>query len=332
MQDKRSIKSLIIAELDGEISLEEREKLYQWLSKSESNAKYYTQIKDLWEASLANANEFAQTSREWDRFKNRVAAHPKQEERKLRIINWSRVAAVLVIGLLLANLVAQYLSPEEPVYITSVAPKGSVAQTILPDGTMIYLNAGSEIKYDVNTSSKQREVFINGEAWFDVEHNEKKPFIVHTPYYNVKVLGTQFNVKTYEDEETVVTTLEEGSIQVSSSERIKLKKDIILESGDQLVYNKTNNILSLKSGVDTRLFTSWKDNKLIFIEMSFDALVQLLERKYGVEIEVADKSILESHYSGTIKNETILEILTIIEHTHPISYQIKGQKIIIQKK
>lgn len=331
MQEKRPIKLLIIAELDGEITLQEKEFLYNWISKSESNAQYYTQIKDLWEASLANASELAQTPQEWERFNRRIAAHPKKTELRFSMVSWYRVAAVLVIGLLIANLLITNFKATDPVYFTSVAPKGSVSQTILPDGTMIYLNAGSEIKYDVNTNSKQREVYITGEAWFDVKKDKQRPFVVHTPFYDVKVLGTQFNVKTYKDDETVVTTLEEGSVQVLSSDNLKLKENITLEPGQQLVYNKTKRKLH-RTTVDTRLFTSWKDNKLIFLDMEFGELVQLLERKYGVDIVVADKSILNDHFTGTIKNETILEILNIIQHTHPIRYELEGQKVIIQKK
>ncbi len=322
---------MIIAELDGNISVDEKELLYNWIAKSENNLRYYSQIKDLWEASIKDASKIAQTSREWERFTQRVAIQPQDNKWKIKLSLWYRVAAVLVIALLLANLLYQEFKAAEPVYFTSMAPEGSVSQTILPDGTIIFLNAGSEIKYDVNTESKSREVFINGEAWFDVERNEKKPFIVHTPYYDVKVLGTQFNVKTYDEDETVVTTLEEGSIQVLSTENLKLQEDILLEPGEQLIYNKSKRKLNINT-VETRLYTSWKDNKLIFLSMPFGDLVKLLERKYGVDIEVLESDILKEHYSGTIKNETILEILNIIEHTHPIRYEIQDQKIIIQKK
>lgn len=332
MQDKRSIKLLIIAELDGEITSQEKEVLYNWLSKSESNTHYYAQVKDLWEASLGNAAKVAGTAHEWERFKMRIAAHPNKKGPAIKRINWYRVAAVLAISLLIGNLLVQNFKPQEPVYITSIAPRGSVSQTILPDGTMVYLNAGSEIKYDVNTQSKQRDVFIRGEAWFDVERNEEKPFVVHTPYYDVKVLGTQFCVKTYDDDENVITTLEKGSIQIATSEKLKLQKDIVLKPGEQLVYNKTERRLIHKQNVETRLFTSWKDNKLIFLQMSFGQLVQLLERRYGVDIVVADESILEEHFTGTIKNESILEILNIIQHTHPIQYKLEGQKVVIKKK
>ncbi len=331
MQNKQSIKSLIIAELDGEISASGKEELYNWLAKSEVNARYYTHVKDLWDASLANASELAQTKQEWKRFTNRIASQPKKKYQKLYLNTWLKVASVIIIGLLFTNVVLNTLKSPEPVYATCIAPEGSVSQTILPDGTLVYLNAGTQLKYDINTQSKKREVFIDGEAWFSVRKNKQKPFVVHTSFYDVKVLGTQFNVKAYDDDDELVTTLEEGSIQLNFSETIK-GENLVLKPGEQLVFNKTERKYLHKLKVDTKLYTSWKENKLIFLEMPFGELVQLLERKFGVEIIVDDESILGEHFTGTIKNESILEILNIIQHTHPIQYKLDGQKVIIQKR
>ncbi|WP_299577971.1 FecR family protein [uncultured Sunxiuqinia sp.] len=332
MREKRSIKSLIIAELDGDITNAERARLLQWMSQSDRNARYYTKIKDLWESSVADVAEMAQTTQEWERFKNRINTTRPAVLTIRRRINWSLTAAVVAIGLLVGSLIMQNYKQKVPVYLTTIAPKGSVSQTILPDGTLIYLNAGSEIKYDVNETSKKREVFVTGEAWFDVKRNEKKPFIVHTPYYNVEVLGTQFNVKNYEAEHRVVTTLEKGSIRILSSDHLMFKEEIVLKPGEQLVFDKIHRKIQRKEHVDTHLYTSWKDNKLIFLDMLFGDLIKLLERKYDIEIEVVDQSILNEHYTGTIRNETILEVFEIIKHTHPIEYHVEERKIIIQKK
>ena len=118
---------------------------------------------------------------------------PKSRMMKL-IYTVSKIAAILIVGLLL-GLSVQYFKKTEPVYFTSIAPKGSVSQMVLPDNTIVYLNAGSQLKYTVESLKGKREVFLDGEAWFDVTKNEKKPFVVHTPFYDVHVLGTQFNVK-----------------------------------------------------------------------------------------------------------------------------------------
>ncbi|MGQ7870456.1 FecR family protein [Sunxiuqinia sp. sy24] len=253
--------------------------------------------------------------------------------RKLPQMQWYVAAAMLLIGLLIGNLL-QPKAPErvgETTYYTAIAPKGSISQAILPDGTIIFLNSGSEIRYATDMSQTKREVYLNGEAWFDVRHSEEIPFLVHTDQYDVKVMGTEFNVKAYRDDQEVVTTLEEGSIQVQSANSLKLERDIELVPGEQLVYNKTEKTVKLKE-VRANLFSSWKDNKLIFINMNLGELITLLERKYGVDIIIQDQQLLKHHYDGTIRNETIVEVLDILQKTLPINYVIQDQKVIIKKK
>ena len=255
---------------------------------------------------------------------------PKKNNRiRKYVLTISKIAAILIIGLLL-GISLQYLKKSEPVYYTSVAPKGSVSQLILPDQSMVYLNAGSELKYSAVGSNGPREVFLVGEGWFDVAKNEKKPFIVHTPSYDIHVTGTQFNVKAYQADDEFVTTLEEGTVQITSSENMKMKGTQELRPGEQLIYHKQKNVVEINN-VNTRMFTSWKDNKLIFINMNLKELIVLLERKYGVDIKVTDNVILDYHYDGTIKDETILEVLDLLKETLPVKYKIEGQTILITK-
>lgn len=129
----------------------------------------------------------------------------------------------------------------------------------------------------------------------------------------------------------MTTTLEEGRIAVKSSENLKLADEIVLKPGEQLTYNKELNKIQIHEA-NTKWYSSWKNNKLVFVNMSLKDLTILLERKYGIEIEIADQSILGYHYDGTIKDETILEVLELLKHTLPIQYQIVDQKIVIQKK
>ena len=253
---------------------------------------------------------------------------PKGRIKKL-IFTVSRIAAILFIGLLL-GLSVQYLKKTQPVYYTSIAPKGSISQLVLPDNSIVFLNAGSQLKYSIDGLNGKREVFLEGEAWFDITKNEAKPFVVHTLLYNVNVFGTKFNVKAYKTDEEIVTTLEEGSLQIASSENFKMAENKTLRPGEQLVYNSLKKAIEVKK-VETRMFTAWKDNKLIFINMNLKELVVLLERKYGVEIETSDM-ILNYHYDGTIKDETILEVLDLLKETLPVKYKIEGQTILITKK
>ncbi|WP_159523007.1 FecR family protein [Sunxiuqinia indica] len=332
MNSKKSIKSKIIGYLDGELEQDELKKLQQWIGSSEENTRYYARVKDLWESSIGRYSEFAETEKEWARFQQTVK---KDSVRKVhfRTVDWRvalRMAAVLVVGIFLGSILLQSPFESGGALITTSAPMGSISKTLLDDSTVVFLNAGSEIRYTVG-GRKVREVFLQGEAWFKVKHMDNKAFIVHTEYYDVQVLGTEFNVKAYETESEVTTTLEKGSVLISGNKQYEIEKEITLKPGEQLVLNRENASFKIKK-VNTSLYTSWKDSKLEFVKMRLDELIVLLERRYGVDIEVVDKEILTYHYSGTIKDETILEILEILEHTLPVHYEIKNQKIKIYKQ
>ena len=224
MNLKKTIKSKIIAHLDGDLSGAELQELFSWIKKSKENARYYTELKDMWEASISNASEIADTGQEWERFLKKIDKRKKQRPSQYKLVfnAWMKVAAILVIGVLIGSIVVKFFDrmDDDTMYFTSVAPQGSVSQMILPDSTIIYLNAGSEIKYKIGENQKKREVFLNGEAWFQVTKIENRPFVVHTNYYDVNVLGTEFNVKTYEADSLVETTLEKGCVFISQGNRV----------------------------------------------------------------------------------------------------------------
>jgi ferric-dicitrate binding protein FerR (iron transport regulator) len=242
-----------------------------------------------------------------------------------------RYAAILVIGLLAGYFIESLFFKAHPAYFTALSPRGSVSELVLSDGSVVYLNSDSRLKYSMDGTDGIREVFLSGEAWFHVEKNTGKPFIVHTQAYDVKVTGTRFNVKAYNADIETAVTLEDGTVSIVPTVNIKFESEIVLKPGEQFVYNQESNTQFVRQ-VNTRWITSWKDNKLIFVNMKLDELFTILERKYGVEIVVKSKAILDYHYDGTIKNETILEILEIIKKTLPINYKIVDQKVEITVK
>ena len=245
-------------------------------------------------------------------------------------IQVSRIAALLVIGIFMGILVNNF-TREDPIVYRSMTPKGSISQMILPDSTMVYLNSDTELRFSYNPSKRRREVFLDGEAWFQVSENKKNPFVVSTNFYDVVVTGTEFNVKAYKEEKEIVTTLVSGSVVIPSTEKFSMKSSRILVPGEQFVFDRESKSITTQT-VRTGDYTSWKDNKLIFINMNLADLITLLERKYDVDIEVVDKSILNYLYDGTIKNESILYIMELIKVTMPIDYKVVGQKIQITKK
>ena len=264
-----------------------------------------------------------------------VKIEKKQRRRKnnLRSLNnIFKLAVAITVGFFIGALVSFFgKTNPEPVYYVAHSPKGSVSEIILPDGSAIFLNADSRVKYSINGENDIREVFLEGEAWFDVEKNKDKPFLVHTPFYDVKVTGTQFNIKAYETDNSLTTTLEKGQIILQSTANYKLAENIVINPGEQVTLDKDSKELTI-TNVNTKWVSSWKDNKLVFVNMYLKELVVLLERKYGVDIEIKNKEILDLHFDGTIKNESIIEFLNIIQTTLPINYKIIGQKVVITNK
>jgi len=343
MTEGKNIESVVHKYMRGESNKEELEKALELFGDAYHNLALRPIIFRCWEkdeeTEQKNLPHLKNPENILDKIHHRIhleAGRKKENPVKKVAMSLLKLAAVLILGLFIGLLV-QSMQKAEPVFYTAIAPKGSISQMILPDSTMVYLNAGSELKYTEETPKNffqrkvgNRKVFLTGEAWFDVSRNEKKPFTVHTPFYNVEVLGTQFNVKAYPNDDEVVATVERGSVKVVSSENLTMKEAQTLQQGEQLVYTKNEGINI--SDVNTRRFTAWKDNKLIFINMNLKDLFVLLERKYGVDIEVADNMVLDYHYDSTITTETILEVLDLISETLPIKYKIEGQKVIIQKR
>ncbi len=331
MNDHKRIDVLIVGWIDGTLTGAEQAELLKWIEQSPENAAHVARLKDIWQASLQKAAEFAETGKEWGRFKsaveNRIKEKKRQQQNVVRLV--SGIAAILLVGFISGFLFVKY-AQQKPIYITATAPAGSVAQLLLADSTVVYLNAGSQLTYCPESKSRNREVSLNGEAWFDVTKNKKNPFVVHTPVCDVNVTGTRFNVKAYAVENQVITTLEEGEVMLSSASGYQLARTIRLLPGEQAVIDRSTNKAQVKK-VETRYFTSWKDNRLMFVNMNMKELILTLERKFGVEIEVTDPDILKYHYTGTLKNESVLEVMELIKHTLPIDYSIDGQIIRVMK-
>ncbi|MCG6187245.1 FecR family protein [Maribellus maritimus] len=326
--------SIINKYLAGESSPEELQNAFKLFESPYKNLNLRKIIFEWWnnEKELESQPKPDNLSEILDKIHHQInlgQVQPQKKSKKI-IIKYSRIAAILVLGFL-AGFFVHLMKKEQPVYYTSIAPIGSVSQVILPDSSMVYLNSGSKITYTTSGADRNRVVFLDGEGWFDVTKNSKKPFVVITPSYKIKVIGTKFNVKGYKTESKVTTTLEEGKIQIIPSSNPNFKTTTVLEPGEQFIFDSEQNIFETKH-VNTKLFSSWRDNKLIFINMNLKELIILLERKFGVDIVVADNIVLDYHYDGTIKNETILEVLELLQETLPINYRIEGQQVIIQKR
>jgi transmembrane sensor len=235
-----------------------------------------------------------------------------------------RIAALLVCGLIFSSLWFYLQSGKVTVYEqlqTVTIPYGAKTRIAMPDGSTVWLNSGTTLSYS-SDFSKKREVMLKGEAFFDIQKS-RIPFEVITGSERIRVLGTAFNVLAY-SESGFVTTLVRGSVEINSEighQRLTLQPgQQVSLVGDSLV----------KSKVETELFTSWKDGKMIFKREPFPNLMKRLERWFNVKIEYEPDQFKDLWYSGTIENETITEVMEMVGTAAPVRFTFDSRTRIIK--
>jgi ferric-dicitrate binding protein FerR (iron transport regulator) len=268
-----------------------------------------------------------------------------------------RIAAILIPAFMLGGVISYMVfnNPEVKEKITYHeirTPLAARSEVILPDGSSIWLNAGSSIKYSNLFNRKNRDIILNGEGYFKVARNTDLPFNVKTGDLNIQAVGTEFNVKSYDDEGIIETTLVEGKIAIQQDRRNN--KSIYLDSNQKAVYVKNNKkltvedlkavretkpeVLKLKKGImyvaehiDPAPIVAWKENRLILKSEELSNLLIKLERKYDVSFEFESESIKKFRFSGTLENETLTQVLDFIKLSAPIDYRLEGKKVFISE-
>lgn len=224
-----------------------------------------------------------------------------------------------------------------------ITKKGSKIQYKLPDGSTVWLNAGSKLNYDKINESGVREVYLTGEGYFDVVRNPKRPFIIHTSKIDIKVLGTQFNVKAYPNDKTVETSLIHGSVEVFVKNRpgekylLKPNQKLVLlnETEDEVKQTESSlPIIAIKRLTyvqnDTlAIETSWTMRRFIFEKESFIEVARKMERWYDVKIEFKKKSLEQEILTGDFTKETLKQALDALRFTVNFKYKIDATTVTI---
>ena len=235
-----------------------------------------------------------------------------------------KVAAILFIRLLLSSLfyfTKQINRNNSISYCEVYTPMAARTKFVLPDNTIVWLNSGSTLKYPRSFAGRTREVSLTGEGYFEVAKNLKAPFIVKTAEINITALGTSFNVMAYPDDQTVKATLVTGLVKV---EKIDPGSYLYLKPSCQFVLdNNTGEMVVSK--VDTRFYTSWKDNKLIFRDEPMELVARKLERWFNCKIYIQDEDLKNFRYTGNIEMETLRELLELISITTPVKSTYKQE-------
>ncbi|NJO69370.1 MAG: FecR family protein, partial [Bacteroidetes bacterium] len=264
-------------------------------------------------SSTPTENPNTDISRMWDRIEKEILSKDTEKpSRKIREnkYQWLRYAAGLLLMLGLGSaLTWMLMKPVERLALTTEynVPKGSKSSLKLPDGTIVWLNAGSKLTYTDDFNQNERNVYLTGEAYFNVVTNKEKPFRVHTSELLIRALGTRFNVKAYPEERIITTTLEEGiiDVQVLKKNENGVNRQIKIKPHEKLVFFKDGYADSLslprpkeelkkisfavknirvESEVNTELYTSWKSDKWIIEGLTLKCLAPMLERRYNINI------------------------------------------------
>jgi transmembrane sensor len=330
MEQERNIDLLIRQFINGTLNTEKENELLCWIKRSEENRKHFLKVQEELNPSLTSKPSQEAVS-QWNALSKKISEKSNQKRRgsstKKRLLQITTMAASLLIGVILTSIYFQSHNKPVPETVqntqTISTPKGARSNFILPDGSTVWLNSGSSLTFS-NVNKKERNVTLIGEAYFKVV-KDKKPFIVSTTFGDVKVFGTSFNVKAYSDDD-FLTTLEEGSVKVASSEK---NSEVNLKPGQQAYFNQDHSELATRD-VNTNIYTSWKDGVLIFNKDPLDVMVKKLERWYNVDIQLTPRTKIKNfRFTGTIEMETLSEVLQLIRVTAPIEYNYDAKKRIV---
>ncbi len=328
MQNEYNPIDLLIANyLSGEASQSEKDELISWIGESPANKRIFEESQRIW-AKSQTYFAASDISSDREKIKDQIIQQLSKPTKTVILSTWIyRVAAILALPIMLG--IGWYLGSSEKGTETQMcevtAPKGQISKCILADGTEVWLNAGTTVKYNPSFTGNTREIQLDGEAYFRVSKNKHKPFVVTTKHAQIKVLGTVFNLKAYSGESNIETTLEEGSVAFSlnGSET----KSVVLKAGEQLVYNIQEKKITLGM-VETYLHTAWKDGKFVFKDADLSKIITELERLYDVRIHLDNDSLQHLRFRGMFEYEqNIFSALEALERTTNMSYRMNGRDI-----
>ena len=320
---------ILMRYLEGNGSDEDKCIVKQWFTNTDSENELHEKSLRFWdEISLEpNIKGYSETNildHIHHKIKIEEGVFLNKTKQKIRFISYlTRIAAILFIPVLVASLFFYFHTDSFrniKSYSEIYSPYGTRTTFYLPDGSTGWLNGGSSLKFPTQFGDKVRDVKLTGEAYFNVISNHKKPFVVSTENIDVKVFGTAFNVMAYAGEQITEVTLESGQIEVFKKTNNIIKSMGILKPNESFIYNILSDSSKILSINNTEKL-SWLDGKLTFKYEPFGEVVRKINRWYNVNIVIKDELLDTYIYYGTFKDETLEEVLRLLQFTAPIRYR-----------
>jgi ferric-dicitrate binding protein FerR (iron transport regulator) len=271
--------------------------------------------------------------------------------------NWLRIAALIVVAFVLGGTLSYFLltpkvKPAES-FCEVTAPLGSTSEIVLPDSSRVWLNAGSKLRYSTSFNQKDRMLYLEGEGYFKVAKNKLLPFVVDAFGFEVKAVGTEFNVKAYQEDAIIETTMVEGKVTLQHSTEDILDGVYLTPNQKATFYKKEEYVtvevlkkieekkeelnyipehrLVIAPRIDPKSIVSWKENRLIIEREQLGDLAEKLSRKYNFNFEFRSEDIKRFSFTGTLEDETLQQVMNAIKITSPIDYEIVGKTVIISR-
>jgi transmembrane sensor len=356
--------------LNGDMSLVEMEAFDDWVNSSPDNRLLFQSCQKIWLGMAISApDDSFNPNTGWKKIETDIRKvtyrqkHVSTYRERRMYIRVAVTAAVYItligLGALLSWMVFTGRLNDQPSVICEFnVPAGSRSQVVLPDGSKVWLNAGSTMKYDHNFNNKERIVELSGEAHFDINTNPQKPFIVRTSHLDVKALGTIFNVRAYPDDDEILTTLVDGKVIIEIFGKEKESFTYPLEPKQNFTYRKSGvsglsgestvspspiqidneketitdvapiTPLLVTTSIKPELYTSWKDDEWIIMGESLESMAVLLSRRYNTVIDIRNHELKKYRFTGTIRNETLEQVLEILRLTTPLRFEVgKGEVV-----
>lgn len=334
--DIEDLELRIAAYLSGDSTEEEKETLLTFLASDEEAAQTFREMSAAW--AISSVPAFAEIEDEnLSYIKQKISfsasAIPQPARSRKGIAVWLKVAAAVLLLLgcnyfwynYTENLTDVYTSAESPYEIK--VPAGSRTNIVLPDGTEVVLNAGSALRYNRGFGIRERNVALDGEGYFKVAKNEEIPFFVQANDVQVKVVGTEFNVRAYGDDNYVMVSLLEGRVNLSASGSV-----MQLFPSEQALYDKKTGLME-KMKSNARTACDWLDGGLTFENALFADIAHRLERKFQVKISIESERLKTERFSGCFNsNQNINDILEEINVEKQYMWKVSGDTIFITDK
>lgn len=339
MEEKKNIQELAIQYFEGRILREDEKQLFDYIEQSEANRAIFRQWEKQW---IASAVSDSQTDAEWKALQRKIRTQeaiipmltaPELTAQKLsvpKLATWRKIAAVAAIVLFAIGGtlgIWQWNSSMKPeTYFLCETPFGEKSKVILSDGTVVWLNAGSTLKYSNKFNEAHRKVELSGEGYFEVTKKNGADFIVQTHEYDVVVKGTKFDVSAYADDSFVSTTLLEGAVELDYK-----GTQIKMSPGESLRLNVETGKFT-RNKVNASQSKAWAENRIEYDNITLKELVAKLSRQYDVNIRLESAQVGDKTFRISLRNgETIGEVLTALQQIIPITVERKDKDIYIRE-